>query len=287
MNFKTDVYLNNPKIRQLLYDEDLLEYLKEDLDIHENDHCVLMTYKYVINKPMGTEPDDWDSMTLKPDDIQTIVYDSMLEFNLLLGINNPKEAFKMIATAEITDKEFNNNEISQAMVHILVNIRQLDITELKNILPDRKSDWFKRVEFDSIFVENTQFPKPYRDRWYIEPVSNMAYAVKSLMDKYEYEHLNKSYSVYDNEPNRPERPKFLEQTPIWRINEISGKNVDIQYYIEQDIKQLNVKLRNNPDFYELGKCMESKYIINRIYIPDDYYIFDGMVYMDNIDDIFN
>lgn len=264
MYCKCDVFVEKPKIKPFIKGDELRHYLKEDLDIKENDNLVLLTYKYVK---------DWKNSTIanynniSPEDIQLFAYANMVEFNHLLGNTNESDYFKMMMTAEIKDYNNGCGEYSiTCMLNIIVNIRQFNFEYLTKVFPQKDSEWFnEKVNFESIFIQDKQYTKPYRNRWYMEPVSDACVVISRLNSKYKTEHETYSHPMFDeNGCGYPMQPKDFYTYPIWCITNLYNKSRDIQYANEPCWESLSPKIKQHSEIYDNPSYMLKKYDITEM-----------------------
>lgn len=264
MYYKCDVFVEKPKIKPFIKGDELRNYLKEDLAIKENDNLVLLTYKYVKDCKNSTMV---NYNNVSPEDIQLFAYANMVEFNHLLGNTNETDYFKMMMTAEMKDYNNEYGEYSMTcMLNIIINIRQLDFEHLTRMFPQNDSEWFNnRVYFESIFIQDKQYPKPYRNRWYMEPVSDACVVVNRLNYRYKTEHETYSYPMFgDNGRDYPRQPTNFYNYPIWCITNLYNKSRDIQYADEPDWDSLEPKIKRYPEIYDNPSYMLKQYDITEI-----------------------
>lgn len=251
---KSDVFLNNPVIRPAVEKEEMLERVYSDLDFEKNDNVILLTYKVVNDEPSG-EYWDWYNDGIYPDDIIALLDDMIVEFNGFFGKTNKSDYFKTMMTAEIIEYE----ESSKCIWHIIVNTKNINFDEIKNRLKKVRTGYFQALEFDSIFVNDTKFPKPYKWRWYIEPVSNVLEIISKIMNKYAQSHKRNNIGLnYGTEMNVSKKPKCFYALPIWRINSHLPDSVDVQYVFTNRYS-LYKERENNMKYYDVTSLMFNKY----------------------------
>lgn len=264
MYYTCDVFVEEPKIKSFIKGDELRNYLKEDLDIKENDNLVLLTYKFANDWKNSAET---NYNNLMPDDIQLFAYLSMVEFNHLLGNTSGNDYFKIMMTAEMKDYHSEFGEYNATcMLNILVNIRQFDFEHLTKVFPQKSSEWFNgKVCFESIFIQDTQYPKPYRYRWYMEPVSDACVVVNRLNSKYKTEHEKGVAQMFDeNGYDYPAKPNGFYKYPVWCITNLYNKSRDIQYADEPNWGSLSAKIKQYPEIYDNATDMANEYDIDTI-----------------------
>lgn len=263
---KSDVFLNKPVIRPAIEKEEMMERVYSDLDFKENDNIILLTYKAVNDKPSGKYW-NWYTDSYYPDEIVGLLDDIIVEFNEIFENTDKTDYFKTMMTAEITEY----NESSKCIWHIIVNTKNISFDEIKNRLKNLKTGLFQTIEFDSIFVNNTEFPKPYKWRWYIEPVSNVLEIISKIMDKYAQYHKRKNIGLHGAlEKKIPKKPDCFFDWPIWRINGHLSDTVDAQY-VPFNKETLHKERCEHKQYYDIPDSILNKY---NLYTAEEIWGFD-------------
>lgn len=258
----SDVFLKNPVIRPAVTLEEIRERVYSDLNIKENDNTILLTFKVVNDRPNG-EYWVWERDGIYPDDITETLDDCMDEFNRIFGNVNKGDYFKSMMTAEIIESDYQDKPLVRCKWHILINTRNISKEDITNVLKQTKTKFFNRITFDSIFVNDTEFPKPYKHIWYIEPVKNIEETMFLIMEKY-----HKTYKSYDY--NIPKKPDCFFDWPIWRINGHLPDTVDAQY-VPFNKETLHKERCKHKQYYDIPDSILNKY---NLYTTEEMWGFD-------------
>lgn len=258
----SDVFLKNPVIRPAVTLEEIRERVYSDLNIKEKDNIILLTFKVVNDRPNG-EYWVWERDGIYPDDITETLDDCMDEFNRIFGNVNKGDYFKSMMTAEIIESNYQDKPLVRCKWHILINTRNISKEDITNVLKQTKTKFFNRIIFDSIFVNDTEFPKPYKHRWYIEPVKNIEETMFLIMEKY-----HKAYKSYDH--NIPKKPDCFFDWPIWRINGHLSDTVDAQY-VPFNKETLHKERCEHKQYYDIPDSILNKY---NLYTAEEIWGFD-------------
>lgn len=261
---KADVFIKHPKIRPYIETDDIFIRVKQDLDIHDDDNLVLLTYKFVLDNKNS----DITNYKIYPNDVKSCFKKIMVEFNESLGKINRADYFKMMATAEI--KDYNNREYcdstfnSSCILYVIVNIGNLDMDTLRKVFSQKSNGWFNNVEFDSVFVQDKiingkKYNKPFKNRMYIEPISNKCSVIDQINDIYHNEHFGVDWDLMDENTGEffPTKPEYFDKWPVWWIMGINDNT--IQYARESGWFELYKKINQKPNDYDVYPEMEDKY----------------------------
>lgn len=174
---KITAYMKNPKMTFFVDISDFGESLQNDLDIQENDNCILMTYKLVVNK---NEYIDLENEHFESWPVDSVIDGAIRELSNVLNNNH---RFRMVATFEKIKHETDAGEQLQYTIHVLVNIRHSNIDALQNCLANNRVDDLCNAKLYSVAICNMgQIKNLPNDTWCISPVDDMKVAV-DLMKK--------------------------------------------------------------------------------------------------------
>lgn len=259
---KADIFIKNPKIRPYIQTEDIFIRMKQDLDIHDDDNLVLLTYKFVLDNKNSTIT----NYKMYPNNIKSYFKEIIVEFNESLGKTNRTDYFKMMATAEIKDynNEYDYEFSSSCTLYMIVNIGNLDMDTLRKVFSNKSDGWFNKVEFDSIFIQDKfingkQYNKPFKNRMYIEPVLDKYAIIDMINNIYYNEHLNSNDKLINEDTweDFPTKPKHFGKWPVWWVMGLLDNT--IQYARESGWGELYKKINQYPNDYDVYPEMEEKY----------------------------
>lgn len=245
--------------------DDLEDIIQDNLSIRDNDRLFLITFK------LKQENEEYTPEYVKD---KILLFMDIIDSNFG-NVDNNK--FKYITTGDITIKKFNGELSTHAIVHLIINMRDISLLDIRSKFYGIFGSKFEPdIKFNQ---ENERFLHPWTKKIYFEPVHDIYNTIKETLNFYQ------KIQYKDRGKLTPyQKRKWKPGNQYWGIYECDGweysfKSFELFETTEKELRNLvqkeKMKRKRSQLIHDIHSNMYLKYDID-----------EEMRYLINSGDIF-